>query len=84
MSLVDGAGAVVAVNDDWETIDASENTDAAAKATAMDDAGSFVLASGSKSPAILRNLAPGLYTVILGGVNGAQGIALVEAYEVPE
>ncbi len=64
-------------NDDWES------EDAAAKSTAMADAGSFVLASGSKSAAILVDLAPGLYTVILAGVNGAEGIALVEVYEVP-
>tara|TARA_B110000037_G_C16997143_1_gene455553 strand:+ start:63 stop:242 length:180 start_codon:yes stop_codon:yes gene_type:complete len=55
----------------------------AEKTTAMGDAGSYVLGAGSKSSAILATLSPGLYTVILSGVSGAEGVALVEVYEVP-
>ena len=73
--LLDGT---FVINDDWQ------EGDAAALSAAMAASGSFVLADGSKSSAILMNLAPGLYSVVLSGVSQSAGIALVEVYEVPE
>lgn len=67
---------VNATNDDWE----DDNVDA--KMQAMVDVGALALETGSKSSAILMNLAPGLYTVIFS-TSGGEGIGLVEAYEVP-
>lgn len=45
--------------------------------------GAFELDSLSKDAALLVWLPPGPYTVIVSGANGASGIALVEAYEMP-
>ncbi len=74
MILVNPDGSTV-TNDDWG--------DDPAIAQAQLDAGSNQLASGSKSSAILATLDPGIYTVVVGRVGEIEGIALVEAYEVP-
>jgi hypothetical protein len=55
---------------------------AAALKTAFESSGAFAFDSESKDSAMLVWLNPGLYTVILRGVDGAQGIALVEVYEI--
>lgn len=69
---------IVRENDNW-----SDSPDAAAIATATPAVGAFPLAAGSKDAAMLIYLEPGTYTAQVSGVGGAQGIALVEAYEVP-
>jgi uncharacterized delta-60 repeat protein len=46
-------------------------------------AGAFPFATGSKDGAMLVTLAPGSYTAVVSGVNGAGGTALVEVYEAP-
>lgn len=46
--------------------------------------GAFGLAEpGSRDAALLVSLEPGAYTVIVSGVEGSTGVALVEIYEVP-
>lgn len=74
--LNDVNGNQIAVNIDWES------EDAVAKANAMRSTGANILAPGSRSAAILADLSPGAYTVLVGGVSNTEGIALVEAYEV--
>lgn len=69
---------VVATNDRWEASD-----QAAAMATASKNAGAFALANGSEDAALFITLPPGAYTVEVKGKNGAEGIALLEVYEVP-
>tara|TARA_B110000037_G_scaffold178505_2_gene204286 strand:- start:9 stop:1259 length:1251 start_codon:yes stop_codon:yes gene_type:complete len=63
-------------NDDWETV---ENVDLTAIMTLN---GSFELQPGSKSSALYVELEPGVYTARLSGVDGAEGVALIEVYEV--
>lgn len=69
---------VIRENDNWsDSADSTSIADAAAKV------GAFSFKPGSKDAALLLYLAPGGYTAMVSGVNGATGIALVEAYEVP-
>ncbi|HVU25404.1 MAG TPA: alpha/beta hydrolase-fold protein [Opitutus sp.] len=74
LRVVDVAHQTVATNDNWG--------DAPAIATAGAQVGAYPLAAGSRDAAVLLTLAPGLYTVVVSGVNGAEGVALAEVYEV--
>jgi len=49
----------------------------------MSAAGMGELAAGSADAALLLDLAPGIYTAQLTGVDATTGIALVEIYEAP-
>jgi hypothetical protein len=66
---------VVATNDNW-------NNDARVS-TAATAVGAFALANNSRDAALHIALAPGVYSVVVNGVNGATGLALVEVYEIP-
>lgn len=66
---------VMAQNDDWGTPAANAN----AISNAATRAGAFPFRNGSQDAAVLTTLAPGPYTVVVGGGNGT---ALVEVYEV--
>jgi hypothetical protein len=76
---VHGNGAIIAANDDWQTtiiggqITADQRGDIAASGAPPSD---------SHESAIILNLAPGAYTAILRGKNGATGVGLVEAYDL--
>lgn len=45
--------------------------------------GAFALPTNSKDAALLTTLQPGAYSVIVSGVGGTSGVALVEVYLVP-
>ncbi|MBI5768847.1 MAG: exo-alpha-sialidase [Verrucomicrobia bacterium] len=66
----------IAANDDWEI----SRSSAAIAATAQ-RVGAFPLAATSLDAALLLTLAPGSYTVVVTGVDGATGLALVEIYD---
>jgi alpha-tubulin suppressor-like RCC1 family protein len=68
-------GDVIASNDDWE------NTPELLAAFAS--IGMSPMEAGSKDAALLVELPAGPYTVHLTGVNGTEGIAMIEIYEVP-
>jgi hypothetical protein len=70
MDLRDGNGQLVQSNDDWEQ---------GADATAIGAGG--LAPNNPKESALLATLAPGGYTVIVNGVSGATGVALVEVYD---
>ncbi len=71
LTLYDSTGAIVASNDDW-----TNN----ASATTIQLNG---LAPGSaREAAILQNLAPGAYTVVVSSADDQTGVALVEAYDL--
>ncbi|MCH6258040.1 VCBS domain-containing protein [Puniceicoccaceae bacterium K14] len=72
--LVNSENEIIASNDDWEV----ENKEV--KAAVADSLGSTTLVSDSTSAALYLELEPGIYTVILSGIEGATGIALIEAY----
>ena len=77
ITLYDNMGNEISSNDDWTS------EDAVLKQQVMADTGSFELARRSKSSSLLETLSPGVYTVILSGVGDAEGVALIEVYEVP-
>ena len=68
LELHDGSGTLIASNDDWRTTQEAEII-----ATGIPP-------SNDLESAIVRDLAPGNYTAIVRGVDGATGVALVEAY----
>jgi hypothetical protein len=74
------AGAsVVSSNDDWwvTPANASEVREAAAKA------GAFAFSEGSRDAAVVLDLGPGNYTIVVAGDAGTAGEVLVEVYRVP-
>jgi hypothetical protein len=74
-------GQLMAVNIGWSN---GSSADAVAEAAAATATGGFALTTGSADSAVLLTLAPGVYTAQVTGANGTTGIALVEAYEVPQ
>ena len=72
LDLYDGNGAIVGSNDDWT----SAPNHAQIEATGLGP-------HDNLESAILMTLAPGSYTAIVGGKDGAMGIALLEAYALP-
>ena len=71
LELHDGAGILIASNDNW--------MDAPNKQEIID---STIPPSNDLESAILTTLDPGLYTGIVRGVNDTTGIGLVEAYDL--
>lgn len=71
LDLYDSDGVVIASNDNW--------MDSPDMQTIIDDG---LAPTEDKESAILAVLAPGAYTAILSGVNGATGVGLVEAYNL--
>jgi len=69
---------VIAKNDSWST-----SADSAAIAQAGAHAGAFAFAPGSADAALLINLTPGTYTAQVRSLDGTNGIALIEVYEIP-
>jgi uncharacterized protein (DUF1800 family) len=70
-------GAVIATNNDWGTAD-----EPAALAAAFSQAGAFALPAGSLDAALVADLAPGLYSIVIAGVGNTSGIALAEIYDL--
>jgi hypothetical protein len=64
-------GVSIAINDDWQT---SQKTEIEATGLPPND---------TRESAIVATLAQGNYTAVVRGKNGATGIAVVEAYNVP-
>jgi hypothetical protein len=71
LELHDGAGTLIARNDNWVN---SPN-----KQAIID---TKIPPSDDRESAILRTLDPGPYTAILRGVNNTTGIGLIEAYDL--
>ncbi|MBI5769774.1 MAG: CotH kinase family protein [Verrucomicrobia bacterium] len=69
---------VEATNDDWSGAANAEMITAATTSV-----GAFALAPGSLDAAILITLKPGAYTVDVRGKERAEGITLLEIYDVP-
>ena len=75
MTVLDGHGAVVASNDNWE-----DNGQADAITGADASAGALPFAPGSKDAALVADLAPGSCTIQVRGVGDTGGIALLESF----
>lgn len=73
IELFDSANNTIAANDDWD----------ASLTSTFAELGAFDLVAGSADSALIVTLEAGaLYTVVLSGVDGGTGEALVEVYEV--
>ncbi|HEY3662837.1 MAG TPA: hypothetical protein VGL24_06755 [Chthoniobacterales bacterium] len=72
LDLYDGNGEILGSNNDW----ASASNHAQIQSTGL-------APNDSRESAILMTLAPGNYTGIVRGVDGASGVALLEAYALP-
>ena len=70
LDLFDVNGAKIASNNNWRD------------SQSIAIAGAGLAPSSDLESAILADLAPGNYTAVVSGVNGASGIALVEAYHL--
>jgi arylsulfate sulfotransferase len=74
LTVHNSSGAIIASNDNWQT----------------DIGATFMAQNGlapsnpSEAAALLINLAPGAYTVVVTGSNSTQGISLAEVYEIPQ
>ena len=78
-------GSVLATNDNWSDITLTNGRPVTAEEvqTAAGASGAFPLAANSRDAALLVTLVPGNYTIQVSGANNATGVALVEAYDVP-
>ncbi|MDQ6809952.1 MAG: hypothetical protein M3Z64_11105, partial [Verrucomicrobiota bacterium] len=71
LELHDSAGRLLVANDNW--IDGPGQAEVAASGVAPTDA---------RESAVVANLAPGSYTAVVRGVNGATGTAVIDAYDL--
>ena len=70
LELRDGNGVLLLANDDWK-----EQQQSAIEQTGISP-------NDSSESAILADLAPGAYTAIVAGKNGAAGTGLIEIYNL--
>lgn len=70
------AGTTLVSNDNWNGADATLST-------AVATVGLLGFAAGSKDAALIADLPPGTYTILVSGVGETSGVALVEVYELP-
>ena len=76
LELHNGNGAKIASNDNWKIDDQTgQSQEAAIRATTLPP-------SNDLESALVANLVPGNYTVIIAGKNGGTGIGLIEAYNL--
>jgi len=75
LRLFSSRGTELGLNDDWPG--------AAGWEPAFASVGAFALAVNSRDSALLVNLPPGTYTAQASGGGGANGVALIEVYDVP-
>jgi uncharacterized protein (DUF1800 family) len=76
MAVVDSSGKQIASNDNWQTNNIRMMTDA------FVNAGAFGLQENSKDSAVLLDLMPGNYTILVNGVANTSGVSLVEIYDL--
>ncbi len=69
----------IATNDNW-----GSTGDSSALSDTFSAAGAFALNEGSADAALVANLAPGAYTLMVSGAGGAAGPALIEVYDLTE
>lgn len=83
--VITSDGVVLATNDNWSETTLSNNRAVSAEEiqAASSACGAFALPAGSKDAALLITLVAGNYTIEVSGANNTTGIALVEAYDVP-
>ncbi|MSU25043.1 MAG: hypothetical protein EXS32_14645 [Opitutus sp.] len=92
VSIYNGAGSLVATNDNWSftnvaglgnAASAAIIANAAAIGTVFNAVGAFALEVGSNDASLTLPVSPGAYTVQVSGVGNTTGAALIEIYELP-
>ncbi len=78
LTLIRSGGGTIATNDDWGTNDTAS---AAEIASVTQSVGGFALPDGSLDAALLVDLEPGVYTALVEGDAGSDGLVIVEAYD---
>ena len=73
LTVFNSSGEIIASNDNWQTN---------AGATFIAENG-LAPSDPSEAAAVVANLAPGAYTVVVTGANSTEGISLAEVYEIP-
>lgn len=76
LTVFDATQRPLASNDNW-----SEGENPAALIVAAARTGAIPFAANSRDAAVLVTLEPGVYTAVIEGANGAEGVALAEVYE---
>lgn len=79
LSVVGAGGATIAVNDDW---DANNANAAGALSAAFVQAGVMPFSAGSRDAALVLDLAPGAYSILVRNADSSTGVGLVEAYDI--
>ena len=72
LTVYNSSGEIIASNDNWQT-----------DGHALIEQNGLAPSDPSESAALLANLAPGAYTVVVTGKNSTEGISLAEVYEIP-
>jgi hypothetical protein len=75
-----GAQTAIASNDEWS----ADSAAAAAISSATASVSAFPVSYGSTDAALVVELDPGLYTVLLAPESGQPGVGLIEIYEIAE
>lgn len=78
------SGTVTRINQDWSTPGDYGSLTSAEVAAASAAAGAFPFADGSPDAALLLILEPGAYTAQAQSTTGAEGVALVEVYDLDD
>ncbi len=81
LSLQTPSGTLIQSNDDWA---ATNLTSAGEIASVSAAAGAFALAEDSRDAVIIATLEPGVYTAVVSGQTGEEGLVIVEAYDVDQ
>ena len=79
LELHNGAGALIATNDDWQTT-VIGGIIASNQVSDIQNSGHAPTAASDS--AIIADLQPGNYTAIVNGVNNTDGVGLVEVYDL--
>jgi hypothetical protein len=75
---IKSGGVTVLTNDNWST----DAVNAAAVRAAATSVAAFPFAEGSRDAAVVVNLPPGSTSILVTGVGGATGEAIVEVYDL--
>lgn len=77
LTVYNSFSAPLGTNDNW-----GDGADATELARISNQFGAYPLRTGSRDAALLLTLEPGAYSIVVSGVNGTQGVALAEVYEI--
>jgi hypothetical protein len=83
LTLFNSSNVNIGSNDDWSTPVGTGAATAAQITAAASSVNAFALPANSKDAVIFATLAPGLYSAQATLSSGANGLAIIEVYEIP-